>query len=54
MYFKELQESEERLTATLYSMLIAVISTDRNGCFINLNPDAEKITGWMARECHRM
>lgn len=47
---KELQESEERYRATLYSIGDAVISTDSDGCIINLNSEAEKIIGWKAEE----
>jgi PAS domain S-box-containing protein len=38
--------SEERARATLYSIGDAVIATDHNGRVEQLNPVAEKLTGW--------
>lgn len=49
-FLRETQESKERLTATLHSIGDGVISTDENGFITNLNPVAEKITGWRASE----
>ena len=42
----ELQEKKEDLRITLNSIGDAVISTDINGNVTNMNPVAEKLTGW--------
>ena len=42
----ELQEKEEDLRITLNSIGDAVISTDVSGNVTNMNPVAEKLTGW--------
>jgi len=41
-----LAAGEERLKATLRSIGDAVISTDAEGCIVDLNPQAERLTGW--------
>ncbi len=41
-----LRESEENLSTTLHSIGDAVISTDRNGLVIQMNPVAEALCGW--------
>jgi PAS domain S-box-containing protein len=41
-----LQESEENLAITLRSIGDGVISTDKNGLVVNMNPMAEKYCGW--------
>ena len=41
-----LQDSEEKLAVTLYSIGDAVIATDATGRVTRLNPLAEKLTGW--------
>jgi PAS domain S-box-containing protein len=46
----ELQESEERLSATLRSIGDGVIACDAKGCIINLNAAAETLTGWHTAE----
>ena len=43
---RELQEKEEDLRITLNSIGDAVISTDVSGNVTNMNPVAEKLTGW--------
>ena len=45
-----LHKSEESLTITLNSIGDGVISTDNNGLVVNLNPVAEKMTGWNLNE----
>lgn len=42
----ELQEREEDLAITLYSIGDAVIATDTAGRVIRMNPQAEALTGW--------
>lgn len=42
----ELREERERLQVTLSSIGDAVISTDTNGCIVNINSIAEELTGW--------
>jgi len=42
----KLQESKENLRITLNSIGDAVISTDKNGNVIHMNPIAEQLTGW--------
>ncbi len=46
----ELQEKEEDLRITLNSIGDAVISTDFSGNITNMNPVAEKLTGWKLAE----
>jgi len=45
-----LRENEENLRITLNSIGDAVISTDENGNVKRMNPAAETITGWTAKE----
>jgi PAS domain S-box-containing protein len=45
-----LQESQEEFKTTLYSIGDAVITTDMNGLVRNMNPVAEKLTGWIESE----
>ncbi|MDX9754799.1 MAG: PAS domain S-box protein, partial [bacterium] len=47
---KLLQESQERLHATLYSIGDGVISTDAVGRVMEMNPVAETLTGWRNAE----
>ena len=45
-----LKESEENLTTTLHSIGDAVISTDKDGLVIQMNPVAETLCGWQLAE----
>jgi PAS domain S-box-containing protein len=45
-----LVRSEEKLSTTLHSIGDAVISTDKNGLVVNMNPVAEKLCGWQLAE----
>jgi len=45
-----LASSEENLSITLQSIGDAVIATDTDGCIRQMNPVAEKLTGWQFRE----
>ena len=45
-----LHKSEESLTITLNSIGDGVISSDNNGLVVNLNPVAEKMTGWSLKD----
>lgn len=45
-YFTEISEREELFRTTLYSIGDAVITTDTEGKIQQLNPVAERITGW--------
>ena len=47
---EELQERAELMRVTLQSIGDAVITTDRHGCVEWLNPAAEHMTGWSARD----
>jgi PAS domain S-box-containing protein/putative nucleotidyltransferase with HDIG domain len=47
--YKELLLKENELRATLYSIGDAVISTDRLGRVVRMNPVAERLTGWPER-----
>ncbi len=47
---RKLQSSEDRFLSTLRSMADGVISTDMLGIINFMNPVAEQITGWSARE----
>ncbi len=44
------KQAKENLRATLNSIGDAVISTDRDGVVIEMNPIAEKLTGWESAE----
>ena len=45
-----LRESEENLAITLHSIGDAVIATDPAGCVTQMNPTAERLTGWALSE----
>ena len=45
-----LSKNEEHLRTTLYSIGDGVISTDENGVITQMNPVAERLTGWMESE----
>lgn len=45
-----LRESEETLRTTLYSIGDGIIATDAMGCVRQMNPMAEKLTGWHKAE----
>ena len=45
-----LQEREENLSTTLHSIGDGVISTDKNGLVIQMNPVAETLCGWKLSE----
>ncbi|MEI7724543.1 MAG: PAS domain S-box protein [Bacteroidota bacterium] len=45
-----LLESEENLSTTLHSIGDGVISTDKNGLVIQMNPVAEQLCGWQLAE----
>ncbi|PTM99691.1 PAS domain S-box-containing protein [Rhodovulum imhoffii] len=47
---RALRESEEKLRITLNSIGDAVISTDRRGTVVHMNPVACQLTGWPAEE----
>jgi two-component system, sensor histidine kinase and response regulator len=47
---EELFKSEENLNITLNSIGDGVIATDTLACITRINPVAEKLTGWCARE----
>ncbi|MDX9882387.1 MAG: PAS domain S-box protein [Prolixibacteraceae bacterium] len=47
---EELRQSQEELGATLYSIGDGVITTDKEGLVKNLNPVAERLTGWTEGE----
>ena len=47
---KALKKSEENLRTTLLSIGDAVISTDKAGNVVNMNPVAENLTGWKKKE----
>ncbi len=47
---EQLREQDERLRTTLASIGDAVITTDMNGCCVNLNTVAEALTGWTNSE----
>ncbi len=49
-YETRLTEREENLRITLNSIGDAVIATDLEGCISNMNPIAEKLTGWKIGE----
>lgn len=46
----QLAAEKERLAVTLRSIGDAVITTDRDGCIVLINPVAEKLTGWREGE----
>ena len=45
-----LRKSEENLRTTLHSIGDAVIATDTEGKIVNMNPVAERLTGWTLSE----
>ncbi len=45
-----LRKSEENLSITLHSIGDGVISTDKNGLVVQMNPIAEKLCGWPLAE----
>jgi PAS domain S-box-containing protein len=47
------QEKQEEFKATFYSIGDAVIITDINGLIQNMNPIAEKLTGWKESDARR-
>ena len=47
---RELMESQEQFSATLYSIGDGVITTDTKGFVIHMNPVAERLTGWSEAE----
>lgn len=47
---QKLMEEHERATVTLNSIADGVITTDINGEIQTINPVAEKLTGWIAKE----
>ena len=49
---KALRKSEENLSTTLHSIGDAVISTDAHGNVANMNPVAERLTGWKREQAH--
>lgn len=54
-----LRENEETLRTTLYSIGDGIIATDQTGCVRQMNPVAEKLTGWSeaearGRPCHEV
>lgn len=48
----ELHQSQEEFRATLYSIGDGVITTDKRGIVKQLNPVAEKLTGWQEKDAH--
>lgn len=48
--FRKIHESEQDLVITLNSIGDAVITTDKNGLVMRMNPTAEKLTGWSLKE----
>ena len=48
--FAAVRAREKDLELTLYSIGDAVITTDRDGAVVRMNPVAENLTGWMAEE----
>ncbi|MBN2102880.1 response regulator [bacterium] len=47
---KKLKANEEWLSTTLNCIGDAVITTDRKGSIVSMNPGAEKLTGWSQKE----
>ncbi|MGD8782443.1 MAG: PAS domain S-box protein [Ignavibacteria bacterium] len=47
---KELRESHEEFKTALYSIGDGVIITDKRGNIKQMNPEAERLTGWKERE----
>ncbi len=53
LFLHDLKESEENLRITLNSIGDAVISTDTEGIVTEMNPVAEKLTGWSIQEARK-
>lgn len=49
---RELWESQEEFKTTLYSIGDAVIITDTAGTIRNMNPTAERLSGWLESDAH--
>lgn len=49
-YVTQVRESEAQFRATLYSIGDGVITTDRTGKVLQMNPVAEALTGWREEE----
>ncbi len=49
-YEEAIQEREEHLRTTLYSIGDAVVTTDLSGNVVRMNPVAEELTGWAAAD----
>lgn len=45
-----IQNSREEFRTTLYSINDGIITTDKNGCVCQLNPEAERLLGWTETE----
>ncbi len=50
--YKNLWETQEEYKTTLYSIGDAVITTDKKGIVKNLNPVAQKLTGWRESQAY--
>lgn len=48
--FQELKKSEENLYITLHSIGDAVVATNPDGMITQMNPTAERLTGWSLKE----
>ncbi|HPR31991.1 MAG TPA: PAS domain S-box protein, partial [Prolixibacteraceae bacterium] len=49
-FYKKLYETRETYRTTLYSIGDAVITSDREGRVVHMNPVAERLTGWTEKE----
>ena len=49
----ELEESEQRFRATLYSIIDGMISVDDKGAILQMNQRAEILTGWNEQDALR-